>query len=129
MSNTLIFNSTKIRQDATTHFLELRREYEMLVMFQLSRPIIKNLKSGSFASPKKPFSSATSTKMELEAMSHATVSTKASFMDSDGEDSLQEAQDLSDDTNAQYAGIIQEKVNQNDKKVKKILESLTKFEE
>lgn len=59
MSNTLIFYSNTIRQDAPTHVIELKREYEMLVMFQLSRPLIKKIKSGCFASPKKALSSNT----------------------------------------------------------------------
>lgn len=129
MSNTLIFYSNTIRQDAPTHVIELKREYEMLVMFQLSRPLIKKIKSGCFASPKKALSSNTIfIDKNQDRTSLYCGSTNASTIGSEEGESRLDA-DLTDDTAVYYNKIIQDKVSRKDKKVKKILETLTKFEE
>jgi hypothetical protein len=130
MPNTLIFNSSKYRQDANTHATELRREYEMLVMFQLSRPLIKKIKSGCFSSPTKALlSNKKAEDGDSSVLSGASLSTKASSAISSGEEPLSEAEDLSEENNAYFNGILQERVAKKDKKVKKILECLAKFEE
>lgn len=54
VSSTLIVNQTGLYPELAN----MKREHETLVMFQLSRPIIKLIKTGAFPNPTfKPFKS------------------------------------------------------------------------
>lgn len=89
MSNTIKINSLPLTNTAKECVSQLRREYEMLIMFQLARPILKRLKTNSgFSSPTKSptISPKTSLSFERDLYSSAHLSTRESSDISDQEE-------------------------------------------
>jgi hypothetical protein len=108
---------------------ELKQKYEMKMMFQLSRPLIKKIRLGSFPAPSGFFLSKAVTSQNKKQAALEAISQTSTAASSDCSDDHSPTMDLEEPANSVYDEIIQDFLTQKDKRALRLVKMLSLFEE